>query len=123
MLGCAGIVIAMMLILWNATGRATYTQFYDTERAQREAETTNNLETLFERDTPTGTSVGEVPNRFMLGLLPSTYPWNITDPAIISVLTISTPAAVIVLLHLAPSAARRIGASRRAATANRKEQP
>lgn len=107
-LGCCAAVLIMSLMLWDATGRAYYTQQFDAERAKREAENTNNLANLF-GDGPAGAeaSIEAVPNRFALGLLPSTEPWNITNPDLVSVMTISTPALLIALLQIVPQRSTR----------------
>ncbi|RMH25771.1 MAG: hypothetical protein D6693_08340 [Planctomycetota bacterium] len=121
---CAAAVIAMTLMLWNATGRAVYTQQYDPDRAAREAASTNDLASQFgdmELPSDSAVSIEPVPNRFRLGLLPSTYPWDIFNPDIVSVLTLATPALLIALMQLTPARFTR-GVARRL-LARRTEAP
>jgi len=110
-LACAVAVIAMVFSLWSATGRAVYTQQYDPARAAREAVTTNDLASQF-GDVPlpggeSAAAIEAVPNRFQIGLLPSTYPWNFTSPDLLSVLTIATPAGLIALMQIVPARTTR----------------
>ena len=103
-LACSFAVIGALLMLWSATGRAVYTQQYDAQRAAQEAASTNDLAAKFpDLAAPSGSSIEAVPNRFMFGLLPSTYPWNLTSPALLSVLTVATPTGIIAILQILPS--------------------
>ena len=113
LLACAAVAL-QTVVLWSATGRAAFTRHFDEGRAQREAGAPGeSLADLFE-GTGLNDDAGEIettPNRFALGLLPSTYPWAVWDKHFASVATIAGPAAFIALLTLWP---RRRGARRAA---------
>lgn len=97
------IVVWLTMSLWVATGRAWYTQYFDSARAQREAATTTGLADLFAGTAPEESSalhIQGVPNRFALGLFPSAYPWEIWSPDAVSALTIAGPAGLVALLQL-----------------------
>lgn len=116
-LACSLAVVSLSLSLWSATGRQMYTRLYDRDRAEREAANGNNLASLFEDTTPlpgASAPIAEVPNRFMFGLAPSTYPWRLFDPELLSVLTLAGPAVLIGLIEITPrrvvrTIARRLG--------------
>jgi len=89
-------IVLQTLVLWDATGRAAWTRFFDAERAAAEAEAqSGSLADLFE-DTgvhdDAGGALEALPNAFALGLLPSG-----PDRHAISVLTLAGPGAVIAL--------------------------
>ncbi len=93
MIALGAAVAAQALVLWNATGRAAWTRYYDADRAAREAEQ-ESLADLFE-----GTGIHdahgeleEIPNRFALGMLPSG-----ADRHVVSVLTIGGPGALMMV--------------------------
>jgi hypothetical protein len=103
-------IITQAMLLWNATGRARLTRYYDPSReASAPTQERTDLEALLnEAGVNDGFEEIEVPeNRFAFGLLPSTYPWRLWDPYVLSVATVVTPAALIVLLSLCPVRRRR----------------
>ncbi|MBL0921095.1 MAG: hypothetical protein IBJ10_03085 [Phycisphaerales bacterium] len=89
-------IAAQSVMLWNATGRAAWTRFYDAERAAEEAAAAGgSLADLFEGTgihDDAGGAPEALPNGFALGLLPSG-----PDHHAISVLTLAGPGALIVL--------------------------
>ena len=88
-LGCMLVIIALTLLLWDATGRAGYTKLHDAERAERDAKAAEgSMEDLFAE-----TGIGTLPaleNRFQLGLAPSGPGAHAA-----AVLTIAGPASVV----------------------------
>ncbi|MCB9838321.1 MAG: hypothetical protein H6813_03200 [Phycisphaeraceae bacterium] len=89
------VVVALTLLLWDATGRAGWTKFHDPDRAQRDAQAAEgSLEDLFADAGIEG--LPELENRFQLGLAPS----GVGEHAA-SVLTIAGPAALVGLGSLA----------------------
>ena len=99
------VLIVQPLLLWNATGRATFTRYVNEARAAAEAQSAqSDVASLFDN---TGVNDGfetiELePNRFALGLLPSTYPHRIWDRDLVSVLTIAGPGAIVLFVSILP---------------------
>lgn len=91
------VVIAMAMVLWDATGRAGYTKYFDPERAAatQEAEESDSIGDLFGEAGAEVESVDRIKNRFEFGLAPSG-----PDKHIASVATIAGPAAFAALLSL-----------------------
>lgn len=108
MAACCALIVALSLLLWNATGRAGFTRFRDETRAARE-QAAGSVADLFE-DTglggDRGVRVEDVPNSFAFGLLPSTYPWRVWDVHLASVVTIAGPAALTALVGFVMSRRR-----------------
>lgn len=103
-------IIAQALLLWNATGRARLTRYYNPSQAPAApTQEQSDLEALLnEAGVNDGFESIEIPeNRFAFGLLPSTYPWRVWDPYALSVATTAAPAALIVLLSLCPLRRKR----------------
>lgn len=97
-------VIVESLVLWNATNRDPFTRYYDADRAERDSND-QGLADLFgdasdAASDSAASALPPVPNQFRLGLLPSTYPWQILDKHLVSVLTLAGPAAFIIVLTL-----------------------
>ncbi len=99
-IACCAIVVALSLVLWNATGRAGFTRYFDAARFERDrAAAAGGVADLFEG---TGVTDGAkpmegAPNSFALGLAPSAGP---LDKGFASVATIAGPAALAALLSL-----------------------
>ena len=96
-------VIVESFVLWNATNRDMFTRYHDPERAERDSND-QGLTDLFgdgnSADDVGASAIPPVPNQFRLGLLPSTYPWQLTDKHLVSLLTLAGPAALIAMLTL-----------------------
>ncbi len=97
---CCAAVVALTLVVWNATGRAGFTRYFDAARFERDrAAAAGSVADLFEG---TGVTDGAkpmegAPNSFALGLAPSAGP---LDKGFASVATIAGPAALAALLSL-----------------------
>ncbi|MGD9693046.1 MAG: hypothetical protein AB7G17_09685 [Phycisphaerales bacterium] len=117
---CCALVVAQGVLLWDATGRAGYTRFKDTDRAAREASAPSAADLFADTGLTDGgdVRVAEVPNGFALGLLPSTYPWRVWDPHLASLVTIAAPALLISVLTLLLTRARKPVASQDAASSS-----
>ncbi len=91
---CCVLILAQTMLVWNSTGRAGYTRFRDEARAAREAGSPGAADLFADTGLggASGVAIAVIPNEFALGLLPSTYPWRVWDPHIVSVLTIGAPA-------------------------------
>lgn len=97
---CSLVVIGLSLALWNATGRAGFTRYFDAARAASDAQAARgSMADLFEG---TGVTQGSkpmesAPNGFALGLAPGGMP---TDKRFVSVLTLAGPALLAGLISL-----------------------
>jgi len=97
---CCLLIVGLAAMLWNATGRAGYTKYFDAERAQRmaEADAEESLGDVFE-EAGTGVAPPEpLKNRFELGMLPGSP--NPIDKHFVSLATIAGPAAVAAVVTL-----------------------
>lgn len=91
---CSLSALAPTLALWYSTGQAGFTRLHDPSRSEAGPSAAD----LFADTGLAGDAdlrVQSVPNRFALGLLPSTYPWRVWDPHLASVATVGVPAALL----------------------------
>lgn len=122
LLVCGLSICAQSIVLWRATriDGYTFTRYHDEQRARRDAEAQGeSLADLFAEtglEDNTG-AIGDIPNRFMLGLLPGG-----SGKHAISVLTLAGPGVLVSVIAMAgllvsvrrssPSAGRAADSSR-----------
>ncbi len=94
-------VTGASLVLWLATGAAIFTRIYD-PALERHRQSEREIDRLFAEagaETQEG-PIDRAPNKFQLGLLPSTAPWHIWDRHVLSVLTPAGPALLVAMVYL-----------------------